>query len=102
MEKEWQYQQTYDYNMLMKCSYPWDLKARVKSRNGHLSNNDAARFIKDMYTERLRKVYLAHISKDSNNYDIVRNTVKEELLTNNIKLDFEIAMQDKVTDVFEL
>ncbi|MDH6456433.1 phosphoribosyl 1,2-cyclic phosphodiesterase [Fusobacterium sp. PH5-7] len=92
----------YDYNMLMKCSYPWDLKARVKGRNGHLSNNDAAKFIKDMYTERLRKVYLAHISKDSNNYDIVKNTVRDELLTNNIKLDFEIAMQDKVTDVFEL
>ncbi len=55
-----------------------------------------------MYTERLRKVYLAHISKDSNNYDIVKNTVRDELLTNNIKLDFEIAMQDKVTDVFEL
>ena len=92
----------YDYNMLMTCNYPWELKARVKSRNGHLSNNEAAKFIKEMYTERLRKVYLAHISKDSNNYELARRTVGEELFNNKIKLDFEVALQDKVTGIFKL
>lgn len=92
----------YDYNMLMTCNYPWELKARVKGRNGHLSNNEAAKFIKEMYTERLKKVYLAHISKDSNNYELARRTVGEELSNNKIKLDFEVALQDKVTDIFKL
>ena len=92
----------YDYNMLMNCSYPWDLKARVKSRNGHLSNNDAARFIKEMYSERLKKVYLAHISKDSNNPDIVKQTIEQELRDNKINLKYELANQDIVTDIFEL
>ncbi|MBR8702138.1 putative metallo-hydrolase YycJ [Fusobacterium sp. DD29] len=92
----------YDYNMLMNCSYPWDLKARVKGRNGHLSNNDAAKFIKEMYSERLKKVYLAHISKDSNNPDIVTNTIEEELRNNRINLKYELAKQDIVTDIFEL
>ena len=41
----------------------WDIKARVKSRNGHLSNNEAAKFIKEMYNEKLKKVYLAHIRR---------------------------------------
>ena len=53
-------QTVYDYNMLMNCSYPWDLKARVKGRNGHLSNNDAAKFIREMYTNKLQKIFLAH------------------------------------------
>ncbi|WP_410207894.1 MBL fold metallo-hydrolase [Fusobacterium sp.] len=92
----------YDYNMLMNCSYPWDLKARVKSRNGHLSNNDAAKFIKEMYSEKLKKVYLAHISKDSNKPDIVKHTIEQELKDNKINLKYELANQDIVTDIFEL
>lgn len=92
----------YDYNMLMNCCYPWDLKARVKSRNGHLSNNDAARFIKDMYNEKLKKVYLAHISKDSNNPLLVKNTLTQELDGNRIRLAYELAKQDVATELFEL
>ena len=92
----------YDYNMLMNCSYPWDLKARVKSRNGHLSNNDAAKFIKEIYSDKLKKVYLAHISKDSNNPDIVKNTIDQELKESKININYELANQDMATDIFEL
>ena len=87
---------------IVRENYPWDLKARVKGRNGHLSNNDAAKFIKEMYSDRLKKVYLAHISKDSNNYDLARRTLEEELTDNKINLNFEVALQDRVTDLFEL
>lgn len=92
----------YDYNMLMNCNYPWDLKARVKGRNGHLSNNEAAKFIKEMYNENLKKVYLAHISKDSNNPDIVKDTIAQELRANKINLDYELAKQDVATKLFEI
>ncbi len=92
----------YDYNMLMNCNYPWDLKARVKSRNGHLSNNDAAKFIKDMYDEKLKKVYLAHISKDSNNPLLVQKTLAQELKGNKIKVSYELAKQELATKLFEL
>lgn len=92
----------YDYNMLMKCSYPWDLKARVKSRNGHLSNNDAARFIRDMHHEALKKVYLVHASKDSNTYDIAFETVAEELRSSGIETKLEISVQDIPTKIYEI
>lgn len=91
----------YDYNMLMNCCYPWDLKARVKSRNGHLSNNDAARFIKEMYDEKLKKVYLAHISKDSNNPLLVQKTLEEEMNMRKAELSYELAKQDLATELFE-
>lgn len=84
----------YDYHKLMECSYPWDLKARVKSRNGHLSNNDCARFIRETYHQRLKKVYLAHMSKDSNDPKLAIDTVLDELIRHNINVSVEIAHQD--------
>jgi phosphoribosyl 1,2-cyclic phosphodiesterase len=92
----------YDYNMLMKCSYPWDLKARVKGKNGHLSNNDAARFIKEMYHENLKKVYLVHVSKDSNSYELAFDTVEEELRRCGHKIEIEISYQDIPTKIYEI
>ncbi len=92
----------YDYQMLMDCSYPWDLKHRVKSRNGHLSNDDAGKLICDVYSSKLKKVYLAHVSKDSNHYEIALRTVKSQLLTCNIDIELEIAYQDKWTNLFEI
>ncbi len=92
----------YDYKMLMECSYPWDLKDRVKSRNGHLSNNDAAKFVCENYHHDLKKIYLAHVSKDSNNFDIVSRTIHQELGRFNINIPVEIARQDEVTELYEI
>lgn len=92
----------YDYQMLMECNYPWDLKDRVKSRNGHLSNNDAARFICENYSSNLKKVYLAHISKDSNNFSIVSHTINSEMSRRNIRIPIEITSQDTVTKIYKL
>ena len=92
----------YDYQMLMNCSYPWDLKERVKGRNGHLSNGSAGKFICEVYSKKLKKVYLAHVSKDSNDYSLVMNSITEELKRNEIELHVEIATQDKVTPLYKI
>jgi len=91
----------YDYNMLMNCGYPFDLKARIKSNSGHLSNNSAVKFIKDIHSERLQKAFLAHISRDSNTYDVVRETLERELHDSKINLDFEVALQDFSSTICE-
>lgn len=92
----------YDYRMLMECSYPWELKDRVKSRNGHLSNNDAAKFVCESYNNDLKKVYLAHVSRDSNNFEVVSRTIHQELGRFNINIPVEIARQDEVTELYEI
>ncbi|WP_319369952.1 MBL fold metallo-hydrolase [uncultured Ilyobacter sp.] len=92
----------YDYQMLMSCSYPWDLKARVKGRNGHLSNIDAAKFIGDINHPGLEKVYLAHVSRDSNTYEMAMTTVREELKRQCIEVEIEIAYQEKNTNIFRV
>ena len=92
----------YDYSMLMTCSYPWDLKNRVKSNNGHLSNEESAKFICENYHDNLKKVYLAHVSKDSNRYELAFAAVKNQLKAEGIEVELEIAYQDKVTEIFSI
>lgn len=91
----------YDYHKLMECEYPWDLKARVKGRNGHLSNNDCARFVKEMSHKNLKKVFLAHISKDSNNPKIALETVLDELKRDGKNILVEVTYQDRATEIIE-
>ncbi|MGL4999853.1 MAG: MBL fold metallo-hydrolase [Cetobacterium sp.] len=91
----------YDYNKLMECSYPWDLKARVKSRSGHLSNIDCARFLCEIYHKDLKKIYLAHMSKESNDPKLALDEVMEELSKNNIEIPVEIATQDRGTKLID-
>ncbi|HLE25725.1 MAG TPA: MBL fold metallo-hydrolase [Thermodesulfobacteriota bacterium] len=62
----------YDEGMLLYGSYPWDLKQRIKSRLGHLSNEDAAELLQSLIHEELRYVILAHLSE-------VNNTPKKAL-----------------------
>jgi len=92
----------YDHCMLMNCGYPFELKNRIKSRNGHLSNEMAARFVRDIYHAQLRKVYLAHVSRDSNTYEMAYETVCGALREEGIRLSVEAARQDRQTDIFEL
>ena len=92
----------YDFNTLMNCQYPWNLKERVKSRNGHLSNNECAKFIKEMYTDKLKKVFLAHVSKDSNNISLIKETLEDEFIGMIRKPNCEITTQENVTKLFDI
>jgi len=56
----------HDERMLLYSSYPWDLKQRIKSRLGHLSNEEAAGLLKDLIHDGLSHVILAHLSEVNN------------------------------------
>jgi phosphoribosyl 1,2-cyclic phosphodiesterase len=63
----------YDEEMLMTGPYPLDLKERIASDRGHLSNEDASDFIR-RYGDHLSQVFLAHLSETNNSVDKVRET----------------------------
>jgi len=56
----------HDPDMLRRCSYPTDLKRRISSRRGHLSNIDSAALALRLAEGGTRGFILAHISKESN------------------------------------
>jgi len=55
-------------DMLKACdSYPWELKQRILSRLGHLSNEDLADWLKAGFDGSARYIILAHLSQRANN-----------------------------------
>jgi phosphoribosyl 1,2-cyclic phosphodiesterase len=56
----------HDEEMLKVGPYPWEVKQRIKSRLGHLSNHQAGALIREVYHEGLRHVILFHLSEINN------------------------------------
>lgn len=56
----------HDLDMLMTGPYPRDLKLRVASKRGHLSNRECADFAIELAESGTRGILLAHLSKENN------------------------------------
>lgn len=56
----------HDPEMLMDGPYPWFLKQRIRSRIGHLSNQESCRLLEDILHPALEQVVLAHLSETNN------------------------------------
>ncbi|UUZ91342.1 MBL fold metallo-hydrolase [Paenibacillus sp. P25] len=65
----------HDVEMLRMGRYPWNIKRRILSDVGHLSNEAAGIGLVDVMTEKTKRVYLAHLSRDHNLMDLARMTV---------------------------
>ena len=60
----------HDYDMLMTGPYPYDLKKRIASRRGHLSNPDSAALAARLCATGTKKLMLAHLSQENNAPDL--------------------------------
>ena len=56
----------YDPGMLQAGRYPYDLKRRIMSRKGHLSNDDAAEAALSLISQGAQQLVLGHLSKENN------------------------------------
>jgi phosphoribosyl 1,2-cyclic phosphodiesterase len=56
----------HDPDMLMDGPYPWFLKQRIRSRTGHLSNQESCRLLEQILHPALEEVVLAHLSETNN------------------------------------
>ncbi len=73
----------YDFDMLMEGPYHYNLKKRIASVRGHLSNDDAVNFVNDIHRlsdSRLKKVYFCHLSGTNNHPDLLKRHLKQFLL----------------------
>ncbi len=69
----------HDAAMLQNGSYPPYLKQRIRSSQGHLDNNQAAGFLRELVHESLQHVVLAHLSEENNHPEIARQTARAAL-----------------------
>lgn len=91
----------HDEELLWLCSYPWDIKQRIASDNGHLSNLTAGNLLASVLSPRLKFVVLAHISENSNTHDLAAGTVRG-CLPKEISLGLSCASVGRPTEVFRL
>ena len=59
--------------------YPWELKQRILSRLGHLSNEDVAEWLTDGFDGQASHIVLAHLSQRANNPYLAKITAETAL-----------------------
>jgi phosphoribosyl 1,2-cyclic phosphodiesterase len=59
--------------------YPWELKQRILSRLGHLSNEDVAEWLLDGFDGQASHIVLAHLSQRANNPYLAKITAESAL-----------------------
>jgi phosphoribosyl 1,2-cyclic phosphodiesterase len=65
----------HDVDMLMNGPYPWELKQRIKSRHGHISNEESLALLHELAHEGLEALVMAHLSEVNNHPEhVVRST----------------------------
>ena len=83
----------HDEKMLLKGPYPWNLKQRVKSREGHLSNNQAVGVISQVIHPNLKNLILAHLSEQNNTPSLAEDLMQAYLNMINHSLNLYISEQ---------
>jgi phosphoribosyl 1,2-cyclic phosphodiesterase len=67
-------------DMLKACAvYPWELKQRIMSRTGHISNEDVAAWLRDEFDGAADSIVLAHLSQRANNPEVAKLTAEVAL-----------------------
>jgi len=88
----------YDAEVLKCCSYPFNLKTRIASDTGHLSNTMAGKTISYLSKNgKLKTAMLGHLSKESNFPELAYQTVVDELISNCVgdnSINLSVANRD--------
>lgn len=88
----------HDLQMLANGPYPAYLKRRIRSESGHLSNADAADAIELLATERLRRVFALHRSRQNNTSQLAARQLRRRVRDLGLSVRVHVAEQDGVLD----
>jgi phosphoribosyl 1,2-cyclic phosphodiesterase len=67
-------------DMLKACPvYSWDLKQRISSQTGHLSNEDLATWLSTEYDGSAKEIVLSHLSQKANDPYLAKLTAESAL-----------------------
>lgn len=83
----------YDETMLENGRYPYYLKQRITSGMGHISNRLSAEFIANVYSEKMKNVWLCHLSQDNNYPQLAYDEVKNALSTKGVNVGVDIKLE---------
>lgn len=87
----------HDPEMLLTGPYPYDLKQRILSRRGHLSNSDSAALAARLSTTGTKALMLAHLSQENNTPDLAFGECVGAIACDGVRIC--IAHPDQITEV---
>jgi len=93
----------HDRKMLLDGAYPPELKQRIASKRGHLSNDQSADLLSKIMHDGLATVFLAHISAENNTQEFAFNTaarVLNELDRQDVSLS--LTFRERPSDVITI
>lgn len=85
-------------SMVHSSNRPQVYKQRVLSRQGHLSNDECAALLSQVWHSGLKKVYLAHLSSECNNPELALKIIQEQFALHPYAPQVSIAYQDQVSE----
>ena len=89
----------HDLELLKASSYPLELKRRIRSRQGHLSNSESLDLLEESLSAgRLKKVWFAHLSEENNDHVLLKEQYDQRIAATSLQM--EIAQQHKVSAPF--
>ncbi len=83
----------HDPGMLTHGPYPWPLKQRIRSRSGHLSNEESGALLADIKHDRLCHVILAHLSETNNTPQKALQAIRQTL-SDDDRFELQVACQE--------
>lgn len=92
----------HDVDLLLDGPYPWYLKQRIRSRHGHLSNDQAIELFREIMHADLSNIILAHLSEINNCPNLVEKLWSEFLRSINSSSKLLISSQYKPTPLVEV
>lgn len=94
----------HDEEMLMAGSYTWELKQRIRSNRGHLSNLQASEFLVKNLEGPLRHLVLGHLSEENNRpvHALAAATAALKRTSRDGEVSVAVAPQHEPLPVFRL
>lgn len=94
----------HDVDMVKKSSYPPELQARILGDRGHLSNENCAKLLCELYASGVKRTILGHLSRENNTEELAHATVSRILANSGIGADYMLktAHFDRVCGKFEV
>ena len=92
----------HDESLIWSAPYPLQVKARIASSHGHLSNRAAAELVRELFGPRLSVVVLAHLSEESNDPGLAKKTMRSALAGRGFDGSVLVASPTDPTEMIDL
>ena len=92
----------HDEKMLMDGPYPYVIKQRIISDEGHLSNETAAGYLESLVGNKTKYIILAHLSEHNNTAELALTAAREHLAQTSYQPKIIVANAQEISELVEV